>query len=1295
MSWRYLMNFYDLDMKFSLKTILFVLWIIVLSGINGFAQVPSETFNRITVADGLSSSVITSIIKDSRGYMWFGTQQGLNRYDGNEFQVYLRNDSIPGTIGGNYILTITEDTVGNIWVGTEGNGLSRYNRKTGYFTRFSHHPDTSNSLAHNTVRTSLLTFEGILLIGTDRGLMQFDFEKNVFLKIQFKNKPFADSDIAIYALYEDTDHSLWIGSDQGLIHYYPRQDQSSLYQYNPDDTSSLSNNTVNEIFRISDEKLIVATNEGINVLDEESQKFERFFYQNERSNSRRKSEIQAITEDNKGNIWIGSFGGGLIKVKLNEDRNEVFMHNPGDQGSISSDYINTLFFDEAGIIWIGTYGGGVNKIDQVKIRFDHLEHLEGDLNSPAGNEIYALDANAGYLFFGSEKGLSICDINTGKYIHYNSNENLAKKISGGSVYCIEEDFKGNIWVGTAGAGLNKLLPNENPDLPYIVEKTYTESAQLQFVSDEIYCLLKAADSTLWVGTNKGISLIKNDVVVAAFEQKSGVGLPDNEVYDIYQDRYNQIWIGTYKGLCRFNAADSSFFCFENNHPLFGVTIYTMLQDMDGNIWCGTDNAGLIKFNPESPHEAKTFTKSHGLPDNVIYGIMEDDEGNLWMSSNNGIFKVMKQNDPDKLALVTYNTSNWLKTDDFNIGSYTQTRDGTMYFGSFEGVTYFSPQNVKGNDYKPPVQITDFELFFEPVPIKKAGEGILSATISETRKIVLRHDQNVLKFRFAALNFIEPEKNRYAFMMENLENSWNYPQGTPEAQYLYLPPGEYRFRVKAANNDGIWNEEGASIDIIIKPPFTQTIWFYLILLLSLACIIWWFMNIRTRRLKMTRDRLEEQVQKRTSELRETNKNLEAEIAERLKVTEALKKSEARFRQLIDTMNEGFSVQDKGGIINYVNPKLCEMFGFEASEILGHPPTDFVDDTDPANLRKFEIERDTGIATGIVNSYELKWKRKDGTIFTAMVSPKPIIDPEAGYTGSVAVLTDISDLKNAEKELLSKNKELNSALDNLRKTQAQLIDSEKMASLGQLTAGVAHEINNPINFVSGNVQPLRRDIQDVLEVLQQYDLIIEKLKLEDQFAAIDELKQEIDFDFVLSEINHLLEGIGEGAQRTTEIVKGLRNFSRMDEHELKIANINQGIESTLLILHNKLKERIEVTKEFGKLPDILCFPGQLNQVFMNVINNAAEAIDGPGSINIRTWHEKSNVYVAIKDNGKGIPKQVKNKIFDPFFTTKEVGKGTGLGLSITFGIIEKHNGRIEVISEPGKGTEFIIQIPDNLN
>jgi signal transduction histidine kinase/HAMP domain-containing protein len=270
-------------------------------------------------------------------------------------------------------------------------------------------------------------------------------------------------------------------------------------------------------------------------------------------------------------------------------------------------------------------------------------------------------------------------------------------------------------------------------------------------------------------------------------------------------------------------------------------------------------------------------------------------------------------------------------------------------------------------------------------------------------------------------------------------------------------------------------------------------------------------------------------------------------------------------------------------------------------------------------------------------------------------------------------------------------LNTALAELKETQSQLVQSEKMASLGQLTAGIAHEINNPINFVSANVRPLQRDIASLLEVLRRYAEIDPSNGVAEKIAEIRSLRDELELDYVVEEIDQLIKGIEDGARRTAEIVRGLRNFSRVDESDLKRTNVHEGIDSTLILLHNIYKDRIEVVREYGELPEIECFPGQLNQVFMNLLTNAVQAIDGTGTITIRTASTGDAIRIEIADSGPGIPASIRERIFDPFFTTKDVGKGTGLGLSISLGIIRKHNGTIAVDSPPGGGTTFTLTLP----
>jgi two-component system, NtrC family, sensor kinase len=287
----------------------------------------------------------------------------------------------------------------------------------------------------------------------------------------------------------------------------------------------------------------------------------------------------------------------------------------------------------------------------------------------------------------------------------------------------------------------------------------------------------------------------------------------------------------------------------------------------------------------------------------------------------------------------------------------------------------------------------------------------------------------------------------------------------------------------------------------------------------------------------------------------------------------------------------------------------------------------------------------------------------------------------------------ELKKANLDLASANETLHVTLHDLNSAHDQLVQAEKMASLGQLTAGIAHEINNPINFVTANIQPLKDDLGDILKVIANYEKVISEKRLEKEFSEVEQFKKDSKIDLTMKEVNDLLKGIEDGAMRTSEIVKGLRNFSRLDQNVFRKANLNDSLESTLTLLHSSYKNRIEVVKQYGDIPEIDCFPGQINQVLMNILSNAIQAIPGEGAIFIKTWQVNDMAKISIRDTGAGMNEEVRKKIFDPFFTTKEVGKGTGLGLSISFGIIQKHNGEIEVFSKPGEGTEFVIRIPIN--
>ncbi|MDW7695038.1 PAS domain S-box protein [Flammeovirgaceae bacterium SG7u.111] len=403
---------------------------------------------------------------------------------------------------------------------------------------------------------------------------------------------------------------------------------------------------------------------------------------------------------------------------------------------------------------------------------------------------------------------------------------------------------------------------------------------------------------------------------------------------------------------------------------------------------------------------------------------------------------------------------------------------------------------------------------------------------------------------------------------------------------------------------------------------------------------------------------------------------------------------RYEVITSTASELMALINQEYVYTAVNKAYVQFIGTEEENIIGKTAEEIFGKDE---FKHFYKEKMIRCFNGEVVAYRRWQEYQDRRMFIDVIY-KPVFEEDGTVSNLVVVAKDVTKLKEAEDELYEKNKALNRSNDELKSTieqikamQSQMINSEKMASLGQLTAGIAHEINNPVNFISGNISPLMRDLQELKEGFKLYADI---KKSEDKPAALknlDDYLEEIDAEFIFEEINALVGGIKEGAKRTKEIVMGLRNFSRLDEDDLKIADINEGIESTLTLLHNQVKHRIVIHKDYGEIPKIECYPGKLNQVFMNILNNAQQAIAGKGEISIKTTLENGHVIISIKDTGKGIGEHVKPKVFEPFFTTKEVGEGTGLGLSISYGIIQQHQGDIDFLSEEEQGTEFVIKLP----
>ena len=802
-----------------------------------YGQIGNIRFKRISIEDGLSQSSVTCILQDRKGFMWFGTQDGLNRYDGYEFWIYIHNPDDLSSISDNYIWCIYEDRSGVLWIGTYGGGLNRFNPITGRFTHYKHKPANPNSLSHNDVRAIYEDRSGVMWIGTfGGGLNKFDQETGRFTKYRhIWDGPNSLSHDYISSIFEERSGILWIGTaGGGLNKFDQKNEQFILYKHNQDYINSLSSNNINCIYEDRYKCLWIGTEGGgLNRFDRKTGKF--IHYTTENSNLSY-NDINSIFEDSAGVLWIGTTGGGLNQF---DRKTGSFINYTVYNSSMSHDDISAIYEDRSGVLWVGTFGGGVNKYDRSSSQFAHYKHEPASYNSLSHNDVMAIfEDSSGVLWIGTHGGgLNRFDRKTHKFLHYTiENSNLSHN----DINSIFEDRSGILWIGTNGGGLNRLDRKAESFNHYMHSLENPNSLSHNGISS----IYEDRYGMMWIGTHGG-GLNKFDRKTLGFicfkhDFLNPISLSHNDVRVIYEDRFGILWIGTYGGgLNKLNRKRGIFNCYMHDYrdfrSLSADRIMVIYEDNSGVLWIGTSGGGLNKMVDREKGMFKSYREKDGLPNAVIYGILEDNKGNLWLSTNNGISRF----NPRTEVFRNYDIYDGLQSNEFNTGAYFKIRTGEMFFGGINGFNAFFPQQIKENLYIPPVVITAFLISNRYVPLQSLYSGSsLQKPIHETDAITLSYNQNVFSFEFAALHYASPQKNRYKYKLEGWDEYWieTYSRNR-RATYTNLPAGEYVFRVTGSNKDGIWNKRGTSIDLKIMPPPWKTWWAYILYILALAGIVY--------------------------------------------------------------------------------------------------------------------------------------------------------------------------------------------------------------------------------------------------------------------------------------------------------------------------------------------------------------------------------------------------------------------------------------------------------------------------
>ena len=1123
----------------NLFTLTLTVLILLVGGYNSNCQ--GITFNKVLPPEGDLFRSVSGIVQDKYGYIWISTHVGLFKYDGYRFNHYRHDPNNIHSLAGDFCVPICATRDGNIWVGIQVDGkgiIDRFDPKTGIFTHIMHDPAETSSINGNIIEAILEDHTGKVWIGTWSGLECFDPQTGKF--IHYRHDPRDSNSLScndVRILYEDREGSLWVGTG-GMFDWEPRTNI-------PDDG-------------------------GLNLLDRNTGKFKRFVHDPSNPNSLINNRVSAIYEDSQGLFWVGTVGDGLHTMDRTRGTFERHLYNPAHPDRLSRPPIGKALYEQVpdritfikedlfGGLWIGSLYNGMNRYDKKTGRTAHFGSKDSTTgytilkpwvaaNSSEGvfwigtiddgslyrinlfpQEIPRVQVAGGVFAFVEEpknviwfgtnnEGLIRKDFNTNISDTFKYRQNRPKGLSSNRVYSIFKDLSGALWIGT-DSGLNRLNKNDNSFTYYHNDPKNTNTIS----PGRIWAITGNGKDSLWIGTSDdGLDLLnttKQSITHFKIHPKDSNKLVKKAVTSLKLDHRGRLWVGLGPdGLSRLDPQSG-----ELRNVLSDFEVNTIFEDSDTTLWAG-GYSGLLKSKNEDT--APGFTQFAPLSDKIrideVYSIREDDKKDLWVSTQLGIYRIDLKNYQTTLKTASRQEDG----PDLipKIGGF-KGADGKIYFGDEQGYFVFSPDRFKPDLEPPKIIFTDFRIGGRSVI--PGGNSPLSVPIEETREIKLKYNQNSFDIDFAGINYTDPEKNQHLIMMQNYDTTWRV-KVEKTAYYFNLPPANYIFRVKAANNDGVWTERDLKIEI--DPPWWQTGWAYALYFVCFLTLIY--------------------------------------------VTD-------RFR------------------------------------------------------RRMVIEKER--------------------------------------------------IKTREKQL-AQAKEIEKAYTELKAAQAQLIQSEKMASLGELTAGIAHEIQNPLNFVN-NFSEINSELIDEAS---------HEVKTGHQNEALE----------LLSTLKENEQKISHHGKRADAIVKGMLQHSRSSSGLKEPTDINALVNEYLRLSYHGLRAKdrdfnvtmkTDFDNSIGKT-DII--PQDIGRVLLNLYNNAFYSVSEKKkqqpngyepAVSVSTNKIGDKVEIRVKDNGNGIAQKVVDKIFQPFFTTKPTGQGTGLGLSLSYDIVKAHGGEIKVNSKEGEGAEFTIKL-----
>ncbi len=812
-------------------------------------------FDQLTVENGLSQNSIWAITQDVFGFIWFGSDEGLNQYDGYAVKVYRHDPDDTNSLSHNAVTALYSDHRGNLWIGTL-KGLDRYNPVEGRFDHFPFVPKSDpQGLWGSTIQAITEGPEGDLWIATEYGgLNRLDpGTGKVDHWLPQENNPNSISSENVYDLLFNKD-TLWLATSRGLNRYELNGGVFTHFLHARSNPTSLSSSRCTSLWLDSDGFLWVGTNDGgLNRMRTSTGRFDRFMPDPEQANTIASNQVNDLIEDDLGNLWIATRQGISILNRtsgqfttLRQDRN--------DPASLSNNTVTSLFRDRSNVLWAGTYGGGVNRYARFANKFNLYTQKSGSFTSLSDSGVYAMaESRYGSLWIGTVAGgLNRFDRGSDRMRYYLHKSNDPTSLASNEIRALLVDRLNNLWIGTYNAGLDRFDPLSNKFIHYTLDPERPEILSQHAIS----VIFEDRNGNLWVGT-QGYGFHRLDRLKDRFEHFS-MPVEDEgawEITTIYEDSQGFLWLGTQLGVFVFNPRGQIFTAHYDYDParpdsLSASQVTGIYQDATGMIWITTLRGGLNRLDPQSG-TVRVFEEKDGLASNTLYSILPDDNGGLWVSSNRGISRF----DPASETFRNYDTSDGLMGNEFYPGSSYRSHNGELFFGGVNGMVSFYPEEILDNPIPPLVVVRKFQRYNQV-----EAENLVGG-----EPIELSHRDNFISFEFAALDFNAPEKNQFAYMLEGFDKDWIYTGTRNFASYTNLTGGNYLLRVKAANNDGVWNEAGISVPITVHPPFYTTWWFVVIVTVGLAAAVYGGYQIRLRTIQAQNRFLEQLVSQRTQEI----------------------------------------------------------------------------------------------------------------------------------------------------------------------------------------------------------------------------------------------------------------------------------------------------------------------------------------------------------------------------------------------------------------------------------------------